>query len=192
MAPLRSSRSISSLQVPQMPEHALPSMAPFYSSDTLSCSTTHLSTILSSSTSELEDSENSAVLSPRTLYALSFDRPASARSLPSGRFRKNMKEITGFGTTEEDFEALPIAIQRKSIKSNMQIDRRCRLFRAQPSLPARTIESLQRFCSSISVRLELLGAKGASALWSPMHSLQNRHIPHRTCRTCQILSRHFS
>jgi hypothetical protein len=24
-----------------------------------------------------------------------------------------MKEITGFGTTEEDFDALPIAIQRK-------------------------------------------------------------------------------
>lgn len=117
MAPLRGSRSISSLQVPPMAEHAPRSMAPFYSSNTLSsCSTTHLSTILSSSsTSDLEDFENSAVLSPRTLYAQSFDRPASARSLPSGRFRKNMKEITGFGTTEEDFEALPIAIQRKYV-----------------------------------------------------------------------------
>lgn len=112
MAPLQSSRR---LQVPQMPDYAPPPyMAPpFYSSNTFSCSTSHLSTILSSSTSDLDDSENSAACSPRTLYARSFDRPASARSLPSGKFRKNMKEMTGFGTTEEDFEALPIAIQRK-------------------------------------------------------------------------------
>ncbi len=52
-------------------------------------------------------------LSPRTLYAQCFDRPLSSRSLPSGRFRKNMKDITGFGTTEEEFEALPIAVRRK-------------------------------------------------------------------------------
>ncbi|KAG4425523.1 hypothetical protein IFR04_001442 [Cadophora malorum] len=53
-------------------------------------------------------------LSPRTLYAQSFDRPGSSQSLPSTRrFRKNMKEMTGFGTTEEEFEALPIAVRRK-------------------------------------------------------------------------------
>jgi hypothetical protein len=82
-------------------------MNPFYSSTTLS-----------SSTSELNNFNNlnnlSEPLSPRALYAQSFDRPSSARSLPSSkRFRKNMKEMTGFGTTEEEFEALPIAVRRK-------------------------------------------------------------------------------
>jgi hypothetical protein len=73
------------------------------------------STSLSSSTSNLNFDPNSTTpLSPRTLYAQTFDRPSSSRSLPSGRFaRKNMKEMTGFGTTEEEFEALPIAVRRK-------------------------------------------------------------------------------
>jgi len=73
------------------------------------------STSLSSSTSNLNSDPNSTTpLSPRTLYAQTFDRPLSSRSLPSGRFaRKNMKEMTGFGTTEEEFEALPIAVRRK-------------------------------------------------------------------------------
>ena len=73
------------------------------------------STSLSSSTSNLNSDPNSTTpLSPRTLYAQTFDRPSSSRSLPSGRFaRKNMKEMTGFGTTEEEFEALPIAVRRK-------------------------------------------------------------------------------
>lgn len=88
-----------------------PYTSPFYSKTAFSCSTGHLSTI--PSTSDIDDSEHSEDLSPRTLYAHSFDRPGSARSLPSGKFRKNMKEMTGFGTTEEDFDALPIAIQRK-------------------------------------------------------------------------------
>jgi hypothetical protein len=68
-----------------------------------------------SSTSNLNFDPNSTTpLSPRTLYAQTFDRPLSSRSLPSGRFaRKNMKEMTGFGTTEEEFEALPIAVRRK-------------------------------------------------------------------------------
>ncbi|KAF8864347.1 hypothetical protein BDZ45DRAFT_35037 [Acephala macrosclerotiorum] len=114
MAPLHSSHGISRLQIPQMRDHASEFTAPFYSSTSLSCSTTQLSTILPSSTTDLDDTENTAALSPRTLYALSFDRPASARSLPSGKFKKNMKEMTGFGTTEEDFDALPTAIQRKS------------------------------------------------------------------------------
>ncbi|PMD41535.1 hypothetical protein L207DRAFT_426513 [Hyaloscypha variabilis F] len=79
-------------------------MNPFYSSTTLS-----------SSTSDLNNFNNtSEPLSPRLLYAQSFDRPSSARSLPSSkRYRKNMKEMTGFGTTEEEFEALPIAVRRK-------------------------------------------------------------------------------
>jgi hypothetical protein len=73
------------------------------------------STSLSSSTSNLNFDPNSTTpLSPRTLYAQTFDRPLSSRSLPSRRFaRKNMKEMTGFGTTEEEFEALPIAVRRK-------------------------------------------------------------------------------
>jgi hypothetical protein len=73
------------------------------------------STSLSSSTCNLNFDPNSTTpLSPRTLYAQTFDRPLSSRSLPSGRFaRKNMKEMTGFGTTEEEFEALPIAVRRK-------------------------------------------------------------------------------
>jgi hypothetical protein len=78
------------------------SMIPFYSSTTLS-----------SSTSDLNNINNAEPLSPRILYAQSFDRPQSSRSLPSNRFRKNMKEMTGFGTTEEEFEALPIAVRRK-------------------------------------------------------------------------------
>jgi hypothetical protein len=80
------------------------SVHPFYSSTTLSSSTSDLSNF----------NDLSEPLSPRTLYAQSFHRPSSARSLPSSnRYRKNMKEMTGFGTTEEEFEALPIAVRRK-------------------------------------------------------------------------------
>jgi hypothetical protein len=71
---------------------------PFYSS-------------LSSSTSDLNTPPSP--LSARALYAESFDRPISSRSLPTNRYRKNMKEITGFTTTEEEFDALPIAVRRK-------------------------------------------------------------------------------
>ena len=102
MAPSRSSNT-SRLLVPSP-------MPPFYSSTTLSSSTSDLNSSLTTP------------LSPRTLYAQSFDqnriftfdRPHSSQSLPTaGRFRKNMKDITGFGTTDEEFEALPIAVLRK-------------------------------------------------------------------------------
>ena len=88
----------------------VPSPQPFY-----------ISPSLSSSTSDLNPN-SATLLSTRALYALSFDqnatftfdRPHSSQSLPSaGRFRKNMKDITGFGTTDEEFEALPIAVRRK-------------------------------------------------------------------------------
>ncbi len=107
MAPLSqpdgiTTTSFSRLELPSLSTQS--SMNPFYSSATLS-----------SSTSDLNSFNNtSEPLSPRLLYAQSFDRPSSARSLPSSkRFRKNMKEMTGFGTTEEEFEALPIAVRRK-------------------------------------------------------------------------------
>lgn len=60
---------------------------------------------LCSSTSDLFPS----VLEPLTLG----ERPHSAHSLPTPRYRKNVKEMTGFLTTEEEFEALPIAVRRK-------------------------------------------------------------------------------
>jgi hypothetical protein len=74
----------------------------------LSMSPLYTSTSHSEANADFEKLE-----SPRTLYAQSFDRPESARSLPTGRFHKNMKEITGFGMTEEEFDSLPIAIRRK-------------------------------------------------------------------------------
>jgi hypothetical protein len=104
MAPIKANMS-STLEVPSLP--------PFSSSSS--------SPTLSSSTSDLKSSSDTP-LSPRTLYAQSFDhnrtftfdRPHSSQSLPSaGRFRKNMKDITGFGTTDAEFEALPIAVRRK-------------------------------------------------------------------------------
>ncbi|KAK2624456.1 hypothetical protein QTJ16_006406 [Diplocarpon rosae] len=52
-------------------------------------------------------------LSPRTLYAQSFDRPKTSSGPTAGPVRKNLKEMTGFGTTEEEFEALPLAVRRK-------------------------------------------------------------------------------
>ncbi|TVY24584.1 hypothetical protein LHYA1_G006288 [Lachnellula hyalina] len=64
---------------------------------------------LSSSSSD----PNSTALTPRTLYAQTFDRPSSSRSLPSTQYRKNMKEFTGFETTEAEFDALPLAVRRK-------------------------------------------------------------------------------
>jgi hypothetical protein len=94
--------STTRLELPSLSQQS--SMHPFYSSTTLSSSTSDLSNLININ----------EPLSPRTLYAQSFDRPLSVRSLPSSkRFRKNMKEMTGFGTTEEEFEALPIAVRRK-------------------------------------------------------------------------------
>jgi hypothetical protein len=107
MAPLSQPSGITAtatarLEFPSLSAQA--SVHPFYSSTTLSSSTSDLSNF----------NDLSEPLSPRILYAQSFDRPSSARSLPSSnRYRKNMKEMTGFGTTEEEFEALPIAVRRK-------------------------------------------------------------------------------
>lgn len=120
MAPLQTinnSRRISSsssrLEIPTaMADHTSSStLAPLYTSSATSSSKTELNTNLELEF-ELESSESP--VSPRALYAQSFDRPGSSQSLPNTRrFRKNMKEMTGFGTTEEEFEALPIAVRRK-------------------------------------------------------------------------------
>jgi hypothetical protein len=97
------------LDFPSLSEQS--SMTPFYSSHTVS-----------SSTSDLSNIDNSEPLSPRILYAQSFYRPQSSRSLSSKRFRKNMKEMTGFRTTEEEFEALPIAVRRKVRRQKYNIN----------------------------------------------------------------------
>lgn len=90
-------------------------MAPSYQSQTLMVpsiySSSH-STNYSSSTSDL----NSSTYSPRALYASTFDRPHSSGSAPAGSSlpqRIGMKNMTGFITTEDEFEALPIAVRRK-------------------------------------------------------------------------------
>ncbi|KAF4628287.1 hypothetical protein G7Y89_g9863 [Cudoniella acicularis] len=88
MAPSRSNNNtISSARLD------IPTLSPLYSS-----------IIFSSSTSDLDSS-----LLPRDLYAQAIDRPSSSRSLPPSQYRKNMKDLTGFDTTEDEFEALPLA-----------------------------------------------------------------------------------
>ncbi|CZT45475.1 uncharacterized protein RSE6_05789 [Rhynchosporium secalis] len=63
---------------------------------------------------ECDTNHTETPLSPRILYAQSIGCPGSSRSLPhTQRFRKNMKEMTGFGTTEEEFDALPLVLRRK-------------------------------------------------------------------------------
>lgn len=109
MAPLQpsSSRSVSTsrLEVPTMTEPASSELSPLYTLPAASSSTSNL---------DLDPISPISPISPRTLYAQSFDRPESSHSHPSTRrFRKNVKEMTGFGTTEEEFEALPIAVRRK-------------------------------------------------------------------------------
>lgn len=59
------------------------------------------------------DFDTNSPLSTQALYAQSFDRPGSSQSLSGRRMRKNMKEMTGCITTEEEFDALPIAVRRK-------------------------------------------------------------------------------
>ncbi len=58
---------------------------------------------------------NMPSFSPRTLYAQYFDRPETANTMPPGTYRKkNMAEFAGLGlTTEEEFDALPLAVRRK-------------------------------------------------------------------------------
>lgn len=79
-------------------------MSPLYHSPLLDYSSTNPPTHL----------PPSPLASPRALYAESFDRPTSSHStLSSTRYRKNMKEMTGWTTTEEEFDALPMAVRRK-------------------------------------------------------------------------------
>jgi hypothetical protein len=95
MAPLRPPRlNISSVDTPSV------DYSTFYSSTTLTSS----------------DLDLDALLSPRTLYAQTFDRPKTSQSLPTaaaGHLRKNTKDMSTFLTTEEEFDALPIAVRRK-------------------------------------------------------------------------------
>ncbi|EKD16257.1 uncharacterized protein L3040_009509 [Drepanopeziza brunnea f. sp. 'multigermtubi'] len=63
---------------------------------------------------DLDSDYTTSPQSIRALYAQSFhDRSASSYSRPARRMRKNMKEMTGFGTTDEEFEALPSAVRKK-------------------------------------------------------------------------------
>ncbi|KAL3417686.1 mucin [Phlyctema vagabunda] len=97
MAPQHSFSGSSNLQIPL----SSPSV---YSSS--------LSTTYSNSTSDL-----SSAYSPRALYADTFTgRPHSSGSTPiepTPKFRKSMKDITGYATTEDEFEQLPLAVRRK-------------------------------------------------------------------------------
>lgn len=145
----------------------VPSLLPFYSSPTLS-----------SSTSELHSSSDTP-LSPRALYAQSFDhnrtftfdRPHSSQSLPSaGRFRKNMKDITGFGTTDEEFEALPIAVRRKV---------RALLFKLSTSAlsadPGRVLlkKCAKRWSSSSKELANTKFVANYQLIWTPVGSLSS-------------------
>lgn len=109
-----STTGISRLEIPTMADHRSSSsstLVPTYTSQAPSSTKIDFNTNLDL---EFELDTTESPLSPRALYAQSFDRPGSSQSLPNTRrFRKNMKEMTGFGTTEEEFEALPIAVRRK-------------------------------------------------------------------------------
>ena len=101
----------------------VPSRRPFYapSSSTSTgktCTTVDRNSIPSrsiisatSSTSDL----HSAYLTPTILEAQTIGRPSSSPSLPPTKIktRKNMKDFTGFDTTEDEFENLPLAVRRK-------------------------------------------------------------------------------
>ncbi|KAI9053908.1 hypothetical protein LZ554_002853 [Drepanopeziza brunnea f. sp. 'monogermtubi'] len=78
----------------------------------------YTSTVASNRPSDFDyDLDSDYTTSPqsiRALYAQSFyDRSASSYSRPTRRMRKNMTEMTGFGTTDEEFEALPTAVRKK-------------------------------------------------------------------------------
>ncbi|EHL02395.1 hypothetical protein M7I_1468 [Glarea lozoyensis 74030] len=78
-----------------------------------STSTNYHTLTTSSSASDL----NAGFLLPTALEPQPFERPLSSGSLPATprfrRNRKNMKDFTGFDTTEDEFEALPLAVRRK-------------------------------------------------------------------------------
>src|SRR5687768_16968879 len=78
------------------------------------------STPLTSTPSTTSDDDLNNSLSPRTLYAQTFERPDSSRSFPPRSqpaprpsYRKDMSTFRGFQTTEEEFDALPLVMQRK-------------------------------------------------------------------------------
>ena len=74
----------------------------FYSVASMSSSSTALS---------------SPALSSRVLYAQTFERPDTARSLPARNKHKNMEELLGQKTevinNESDFNSLPVSVRKK-------------------------------------------------------------------------------
>jgi hypothetical protein len=87
----------------------VPTKRPF--SSTITNTSSNVQTITtSSSVSDL----NSRYLLPTALEPQPFERPLTSGSLPATpQFRKNMKDFTGFDTTEDEFESLPLAVRRK-------------------------------------------------------------------------------
>jgi len=83
-------------------------------------------TTLTSTPSTVDDLTTS---SPRTLYAQTFERPNSSRSVPPApkptppkpSYRKNMSTFAGFQTTEEEFDALPLVMQRKVSSAQLRL-----------------------------------------------------------------------
>jgi hypothetical protein len=114
----------------------VPTRKPFY---TPKSKTSEINTIsASSSTSDL----HSAYLPPTTLDAIA--RPSSCGTAPSMHFRKNMKDFTGFDTTEDEFEALPLAVRRKV----------CRVIFPTYSLPQERAWSVERSMRNIGEKHE--------------------------------------
>ncbi|CAG8977060.1 hypothetical protein HYALB_00005768 [Hymenoscyphus albidus] len=69
---------------------------------------------LISSSSSASGLQCTDLLRPAKLEALPLpNRPYSSATVPSNKLRKNMKDLTGFHTTEDEFEALPLAVRRK-------------------------------------------------------------------------------
>jgi len=71
-------------------------------------------------TSTTPTSDDFSSGSPRTLYAQTFELPKSSRSMPPApkptprpSYHKNMMTFTGYQTTEEEFDTLPLVMQRK-------------------------------------------------------------------------------
>lgn len=68
---------------------------------------------MSSSTAEL----SSPALSSRALYAETFERPNTAKSLPARNQHKDMEEVMGQKreviNNESDFNSLPVSVRKK-------------------------------------------------------------------------------
>ncbi|KAG9238284.1 hypothetical protein BJ875DRAFT_437643 [Amylocarpus encephaloides] len=97
----------------------VPSRRPFHPPISSSTRSTivdqkNISTTRSLSATSSASDWPSASLPPTTLQAHTLGRPSSSLSLPpTARSRKNMKDFTGFDTTEDEFERLPLAVRRK-------------------------------------------------------------------------------